>query len=236
MKEKFSSFINKIPEFSDRNFVYASYACGALVAASALFFMYEMFTTPDFGISVQWNIFRSRWFTPLFIIGFLLAIVNWGKLGHWSFKTINVYKDRYGNRREEESNDIGDATMGGCIMPLLGHFVIEPIIYACIIFYPLMCVFALVGVILPYLISLLLIALVVAIFKSNRFAMQLRCHSLILILVTLLVGGGLTWSSVIMAQAKTPQEHRVTDDDSDDLFGTTDTTETSSTEDDMFSD
>ena len=123
-----SSFIHKIPELSNRNFGYASYVCGLLITASSIFFIYEMFTTEDFGINVQWNIFTSTWFPAFFVLGLLLAIVNWGKFGHWSFKTVNVYKDRYGNRREEESSDITDTMMGGCLMPLLGHFLIEPVI------------------------------------------------------------------------------------------------------------
>lgn len=129
MKEGISSFINKIPEFSDKNFTLAGRVCGLLVAAGAGFFIYEMFTAEDFGISVQWNIFRSKWFSPLCIVGLLLAFLNWGKFGHWSFKTVNVYEDRYGNRREEESKDMGDTMMGGCLMPLIGHFIIEPVIY-----------------------------------------------------------------------------------------------------------
>lgn len=206
MKKKISSFINRIPEFSDKNFTLAGYVCGALVTMSSVFFIYEMFTTEDFGISVQWNIFKSKWFSPLCIVGLLFAILNWGKFGHWSFKTVNVYEDRHGNRHEEESNDMGDTMMGGCIMPLLGHFIIEPIIYACIIYYPLMCVFALLGIILPYAIVLVLAGIAVGVFMCGRYASSLRYHSLILLLSTILIAGGLTWVSVNMEQAKTPTE------------------------------
>lgn len=193
-----NSFSGKLPEFSDKNFIICSYVCTLLAAISVGLFIYKMFTAEDFGISVQWNIFKSAWFTPLFIVGFILAIINWGKFGSWSFKTVNVYKDRYGNKREVESTDMGDTMMGGCIMPLLGHLVIEPIIYACLIFYPLMCLFALLGLVLPYVITLLLIGIVVAIFRSGTFLTKVPGHSIILILFTLLLSVGFIWISVNM--------------------------------------
>lgn len=252
MKEKISSFINKIPEFSDKNFTLAGYVCGALVAMSAGFFVYEMFTTEDFGITVQWNIFKSKWFSPLCWVGVLLAILNWGKFGSWSFTTINVYKDRYGRRYEEESKDMGDTMMGGCLMPLIGHFIIEPVIYACIIYYPLMCVFAVLGMILPYVIALALVAIAGGVLMCGRYASALRCHSLVLLLSTILICGGLAWVSVNMEQAKTPQEQQnrmsqkqqpetskgqVVENGEDDMFGNEETNnQSSSSDDDMFND
>lgn len=252
MKEKISSFINKIPEFSDKNFTLAGYVCGVLVAVSAGFFIYEMFTTGDFGISVQWNIFRSKWFSPLCVIGLLLAILNWGKFGHWSFKTVNVYEDRYGNRREEESKDMGDTMMGGCLMPLIGHFIIEPVVYACIIYYPLMCVFAVLGIILPYVIALAFAGIAGGVLMCGRYASSWRCHSLVLLLSTILICGSLAWVSVNMEQAKTPREQQIitrqgqqpetlqeqaVEDGEDDMFGNEETSnQSSSSDDDMFND
>lgn len=247
MKEKFSSFINKIPEFSDKNFTYAGYVCGILVAMSAGFFIYEMFTAADFGISVQWNIFKSKWFSPLCWIGVLLAIINWGKFGHWSFTTINVYKDRYGNKYGEKSNDMGDTMMGGCLMPIIGHFIIEPVVYACIIYYPLMCVFALLGVVLPYVIVLALAAIAGGVFMCGRYASSLRCHSLVLLLSTIIICGGLSWVSVNMEQAKAPQEQvrtpqeqvktpqeQIIENNDDDMFGNQSSNTQPSSDDDMF--
>lgn len=243
MKEKISSFINKIPEFSDRNFTLAGYVCGALVTMSAGFFIYEMFTTEDFGISVQWNIFKSKWLTPLCWIGVLLAILNWGKFGHWSFTTINVYKDRYGNRREEESKDMGDTMMGGCLMPFIGHFIIEPIIYACIIYYPLMCIFAVLGIVLPYVIALVLVGIAGGMFLCGRYASSLRFHSLVLLFSTILICGGLSWVSVNMEQAKASQEEQIKipqeqieKNGEDDMFGNQGSETQPSSDDDMFND
>lgn len=228
-----ASFLNKIPEFSNQNFTYASYICGSLFTASSVFFIYEMFTYSDFGISIQWNIFKSAWFSPLFIVGIILAIVYWGRFGHWSSQTYNVYKDQNGKKYVEKDNDITENIFTHFMLPILGHFVIEPIIYACLIFYPLMCVFALLGFILPYVIAIFLIVIAIAMFLSSRYAIQIRYRSLILILITLLLGGGLTWASISMEQSKNPQAQYI-EEQNDDMFEDSTTNDSTSTDDDMF--
>lgn len=228
--------LNKLPNFSDTNYTYASYICGALVSASSIFFIYEMFTSTDFSIDIEWNIFKSAWFSPLFVIGFILAIVNWGKFGHWGGQPINVYEDRYGNKYKERSNDIGDNLFGHVILPLLGHFVIEPIIYACIIFYPLMCIFAILGFILPYALTMILIAISVLIFLSKNFAKTAVYRSVVLIILTVLMGGGLTWAAWSMEAGKHPASivlptesstsEKNETENNDNMFDTTDADDT----------
>ena len=223
-----TSFLGKLPDFSDRNYTYASYVCGVLVSVSSLFFIYEMFTAEDFGITVNWNIFKSAWFSPLFIVGFILAIINWGKFGHWGGQPYNVYEDGNGKKYVEKNNDITDNMFGHFILPLLGHFVIEPIIYACIIFYPLMVLFAILGIILPYAISLILIAISAGIFISKEHVSGVRYRSFVLIIATLVIAGGLTWISVNMEKAKMqtsvpePVENMF-DSNSNDMFESTET-------------
>lgn len=199
-----SSYLKRIPEFSDSNFIKASYICGGILSAIVLFFIFEMFSVDDFGISVEWNIFESAWFSILFPIGFVLAIVNWGKFGHWSMQAYDVYKDEYGRKYTKKNQDIIETMFNSIIWPLVGHFLIEPALYACIIYYPLMCVFALLDVILPYAISLLLVALSVSIFMSHRYFMQIRYRSLAIVCITIFVGGGLLWASINMEQSKHP--------------------------------
>ena len=80
MKAFFSKLINRIPEFSQKNYALASKICAGLLVAVGIFFIYEMFTVGDFGIAVNWNFFTSAWFWPLFVIGFVLAIVFWASL------------------------------------------------------------------------------------------------------------------------------------------------------------
>lgn len=227
------SFLERLPNFSDQNYVYASFVCGVLVSASSLFFIYEMFTAVDFGIEINWNIFKSAWFTPLFTVGFIFAIINWGKFWHWSGQPYNVYKDSDGKKYVEKNNDITDNMFGHFIMPLLGHFVIEPIIYACIIYYPLMLLFAILGIILPYVITLVLLAISVFVFISHKYASRIQGRSFVLILATLVIAGGLTWISLNMENAKqdTPATESV-----DDMFDSTEGVDDmfDSTEVDMF--
>lgn len=200
-----SSYLKKIPEFSDTNFIKASYICGGVLSAIVIFFIIEMFSADDFGINIEWNIFESAWFGILFPIGFVLAIVNWGKFGHWSMQAYDVYKDEYGRKYTKKNQDMIETMFNSIIWPLVGHFMIEPALYACIIYYPLMCVFAILDVLLPYVISLALLVLSVGILLSSRYFMQVRYRSLTVVCITIFVGGGLLWASINMEQSKHPQ-------------------------------
>ncbi|MBE6281993.1 MAG: hypothetical protein E7095_08065 [Bacteroides sp.] len=231
------SYLKKIPEFSDSNFIKASYVCGGILFAIVLFFIYEIFTAADFGISIEWNIFESAWFGILFPIGLVLAIVNWGKFGHWGGQPYNVYQDGYGKKYVEKNNDLIDNLFSHILLPLLGHFMIEPALYACIIYYPLMCVFALLDVILPYAISLLLLVLSVGVLMSSRYFMQMRYRSLVIVCITVFVGGGLLWASINMKQTKVSQTiatEQVNIHEEDDMFNDQDSKPVEI--DDMFND
>ena len=234
-----SSYLKKIPEFSDSNFVKASYICGGVLSAIVVFFIIEMFSADNFGLDIEWNIFESAWFGVLFPIGFILAIVNWGKFGHWSMQSYYVYKDDWGRKYTKKNNDIIDTMFNSIIWPLVGHFLIEPTIYACIIYYPLMCIFALLDALLPYIISLALIALSAGVLLSSRYFIQMRYRSLAVVCITVLVGGGLLWASIEMNQSRNPQititESAKTQENSDDdMFGEENTKPTEI--DDMFKD
>ena len=200
-----SSYLKRIPEFSDSNFVKAGYICGGILSAIVVFFIIEMFSADDFGISIEWNIFESAWFSVLFPIGFILAIINWGKFGHWSMQAYDVYKDEYGRKYAKKNYDMIETMFNSIIWPLVGHFLIEPTLYACIIYYPLMCIFAILDALLPYVISLALIALSAGILLSRRYFMQMRYRSLAVVCITILVGGGLLWASIEMNQSRNNQ-------------------------------
>lgn len=234
-----SSYLKKIPEFSDSSFVKASYICGGVLSAIVVFFIIEMFSADNFGIDVEWNIFESAWFGVLFPIGFILAIVNWGKFGHWSMQSYYVYKDDWGRKYTKKNNDIIDTMFNSIIWPLVGHFLIEPTIYACIIYYPLMCIFALLDALLPYVISLALIVLSAGVLLSSRYFIQMRYRSLAVVCITVLVGGGLLWASIEMNQSRNPQititeSAKTQENSNDDMFGEENTKPTEI--DDMFKD
>ena len=191
-----TDFLNKIPEFSERNFKYATYVSSGLIGCASLYFIYMIFTTPDFGIEVQWNMFKSMLFGPLYIIGLLLSIVYWGKFGHWSGTPIIKTYDEYGNHIKTEKNyDIIETLLWKVVFPLLGHFLIEPCAYAALIYYPIMIVVAAVAAVLNYVLALLLIGVTVCMALYGQRLTHVRCHSLIVVVATLILAGGLsTWA------------------------------------------
>lgn len=196
------SFLERIPEFSEKGYLYASYVCGGLLSAVSIFFIVEMFTVPDFGFDVQWNIFKSVWIWPLYVVGIILAIVFWGKFGHWGGQPYDVYEDSNGKKYAKRNDDITENMFGHFIMPLMGHFVIEPLVYACIIYYPVVCVFAIVGAVLPYLLTLVLIGMCAGVFMSRKYVGKVRFHSAILVLGTLIITAVLLISSISMEKSK----------------------------------
>lgn len=199
---KIKEWVNKIPEFSDKNFVLASYICAGVVGVVSLFFIYEMFTVDDFGFKVQWNIFKSVFFGPLYFFGLVMAIVWWGKFTHWSATPMIEYEDEWGNKKRKRDWDVSENMFWGILFPILGHFVIEPIIYACLVYYPLAIVFSIVGALLPYILIALLVAITAGFYLSSRHVMGIRFRSVALILAAVLVGGGLLWASVSMEMGK----------------------------------
>ena len=222
IRDWFKNLLDKVPHLSDEKMKLACYICGGLITASSIFFIYEMFTCEGFGIEANWNIFSSVFFGPLFFVGLVLAIANWGKFGHWGGKPYNVYSDGNGRERVEENNDIMDNTFYQILMPILGHFVIEPIIYACIIYYPLACVIAIFGVILPYAITIILLAICALLFVFNEHVMRLPYRTAILVLATILIAGGLTWAAVSMEQDKPKETTEYIEDIVDAIEETTD--------------
>lgn len=206
MKAFFSKLINRIPEFSQKNYALASKICAGLLVAVGIFFIYEMFTVGDFGIAVNWNFFTSAWFWPLFVIGLVLAIVFWGKFGHWGGQPYDVYEDSNGNKVAKRNDDVVENMFWHFAFPILGHFILEPIIYGCLIYYPLMCVFALLGLILPYALAVILLAIPVLFFLSEKYTQNLRFRSAILIVVTLLLNVGLGWAAMSMEMSKSPSQ------------------------------
>ena len=209
MKEKFAKILNwikdkleKFPQISDAAMPLACKICGGIVAACSLFFIYEMFTYEGFGISANWNIFTSWLCGPLYVFGLIMAIVKWGAFGHWGATPYDVYEDEYGNKKAVRNNDIVENLFAQIVLPILGHFVIEPLVYACIIYYPLMCIVALFGVVLPYALSLLLIGVCVVLIGFSKFLMNVPYRTLVLSFATLFLSVALLWASISMESKK----------------------------------
>ncbi len=209
MKDKLISFVNwikkqldKLPTFADDAMEKACKICGGIIIASSLFYIFEMFTYDDFGIKANWNIFTSWLFGPLFVVGFITAIVKWGAMGHWGGQPYDIYEDENGNKKAMRNDDLVENMYWQFMMPLLGHFVFEPIIYASIIYYPLMCIVALLGVILPFALTVILIGICAVPFLFSKQLMKLPYRSIILVAATALLAIGLTWSSINMESKK----------------------------------
>lgn len=187
-----------LPEFSDVNYRIAGYIFALLITVSGGFFIYEILADGDLTFSAEWNIFKSKLGNLCIIIGFLWAMAWWGKFTHWSRTPITKTYDGYGNlKRVEEDFDISNQLFAKFLMPLLGHFVIEPIIYGCVIYYPLQCVIALVGAIFPYVISVIIIAIMVLFWRFTSI-FQFRNHSAVLIAAGLLLSGAFSYGAYSM--------------------------------------
>ena len=68
-----------------------------------------------------------------------------------------------------------------------------------------MYVFALLGLILPYALAVILLAIPVLFFLSEKYTQNLRFRSAILIVVTLLTVG-LGWAAMSMEMGKSPSQ------------------------------
>lgn len=185
--------IEKLPEFSEKNYSIAGYVLAAIITVTGGFLVYEVITTKALTFSANWNMFNSAFGSFCIIIGFILAMVWWGKLGHYSAKPIVETRDRYGNLLERKENyDVIEQGFAKFLLPILGHFVFEPILYGAIIYYPIQCVIALVGAIFPYVLSLAVLAIIVGSWLFTRY-IQFRYRSTLLVLCGLVFSVAFGW-------------------------------------------
>ena len=182
-----------LPEFSNENYTIAGYIVASLITLSGGFFIYEVLFNSDLTFSANWNMFNSPLGNVCMCIGFVCAIVFWGKMGHWSRTPVIEYRDSSGRLvGAKEDMDVTEQGFAKILLPILGHFVFEPIIYGAIIYYPIQCVIALVGTIFPYVLSLIVLAIMVG---SWFFTPKLnfRYHSIVLVLLGVLFTIAFCW-------------------------------------------
>lgn len=193
---KLQSIIERIPEFSPKALRIVSYTALAILVTTGCFLIFEMVTTPDWTFDVEWNMFDSVLIVPLFIVGLMIAITHLGK-SHYSQDTIieTTYSD--GTKKREKSDDIMDFMLGHLIIPLLMHFVIEPLMWAAIIYYPMMCVLALISSILPYMLSLLIVGICIGLWFYPKKC-TFRGHSFALVIGTLILATVFVWGGLVL--------------------------------------
>lgn len=185
--------IKNLPDFSDKNYTIASYVIGGLITLSGLFLIYEVLIDGDVSFSAQWNIFKSPLGSICIFIGFIWAMLWWGKFTHWSATPVIETRDRSGNLlKREENYDVSEQMFAKFLMPILGHFVIEPIMYGAIIYYPLQCIIALIGAIFPYILTLLILA-IIGLCWLYAPKLQFRARSWALVLIGLIFTVAFAW-------------------------------------------
>lgn len=139
-----------------------------LVALAMIAFIMVAHATVDFHI--QWNMFHSVLRYPLLILGFLLGLGQKFEVYDYFY----VYKDRAGNvTKVEKNSDPIDGIMGGCLFPLLQYFVLYPILYAALIYYPLMALLHLFGKLFPFFI---IVVVLVSIFYFYKFLFRVAAY------------------------------------------------------------
>lgn len=175
-----------IPEFSTQNYYIAGYIVAALITISGFFLIYEALTTDLLMFKANWNMFKSPLGFICFGIGLLCSIIFWGRFGHWSRKPVIEERDSHDNLvRRYENMDIVEQLFHKLLFPILGHFIIEPLVYGALIYYPIQCVIAIVGAIFPYILSLIILCIIACAWLfTHKF--QFRYHSVVLI-----VGGAI---------------------------------------------
>ncbi len=165
------------------------YVINGLLTISGGFFIYQIIVNSDWTFAPEWNMFKSGLLgTICVIIGFILAMALWGKGGHWSSTPVIEKRDSFTGRviERKEDFDITEQLFAKVLIPLLGHFVIEPLIYGALIYYPITCVIWLVGSIFPYLLSLLILGIVIAawLFSNNMAENNIVVYSIIVVFLS----------------------------------------------------
>lgn len=239
--------MKELPEFSQRNYNFAGYIVGTAITCSGVLLIYQILFHADITFSANWNMFDSVLMWPLYIIGLLVMFANWNT---FSFSYDTYDKITYGDGHTEVKRnwDIIEWMMGHVIAPVLGRFVLVPIIIAALIYYPLMCIVHLVGSIFPYILSLIVVAIIGFSWMFTRW-FQFRYHSWVLVLVGIVFTAAFSWGGYAISHteeggtiqmiADMTQQGGSSDEfseggssaaSSDDVFGDSETSSTSETD------
>ena len=194
--------LEKLPEFSDKHYPLAGYIAAGAITLTGLFFIYEMFATDALTFKAQWNMFKSPLGSLCYFIGLVCAIVWWGKFGHWSSTPVTETRDRFTGEliKREENYDVMEQGFAKILMPILGHFVIEPLVYGALIYYPIQCIIAVLGAIFPYVLTLIVLAIIASAWMYTR-VVQIRYRSAILVFCGLLFTVAFGWGAIAMKNA-----------------------------------
>lgn len=173
--------IKNIPEFSNKTYSVVGTIFALTITVSGGFLIYEIVTSDALTLEPEWNMFKSSLGNLCMFIGLICAIIFWGKFMHWTQIPLVGHRDSFGNWVWKENMDITEQILCKFMMPFIGHFIIEPIIYGAIIYYPLQLVIALVGIIFPYVVALLILGAIVFGWMFTE-KVNARYHSVMVVL------------------------------------------------------
>lgn len=176
------------------------YALTAVVCSLAtIFACWKICTAPiDWGWKIDWNCFHyPTFYGTLCVIGFFLQFMK----GHWIHTSTEEYIETRDARTNElisreKNNDVLSVLFNSVVWPLVSHLILIPMAIGAAIFYVLMGLVALVGILTPYILSLLLVALTVwlLIALHNRGESEKRYVWLAVTLLFLCsLGGGICY-------------------------------------------
>lgn len=196
----------KLPEFSEKNYPIAGYIVAAIITLTGGFLIYEVLISDALTFKAQWNMFKSSFGSLCCFIGFIWAMLWWGKFTHWSSTPIIETRDRYGNvLKREENYDVMEQSFSKLLMPLIGHFILEPIMYGAIIYYPIQCIIALVGAIFPYILSIIVLVIIVGSWLFTHYV-QCRYRSTLLVLCGILFSLAFGWGGYVIMNSMSESE------------------------------
>lgn len=196
-----SNHVERHPIRTDNTYNIVGYVVATIISFAGGVFIYEIIANSSLTFEAQWNMFKSPLGNICIGIGFLMAIIWWGKFTHWSARPVIETRDSWGNVIERKENyDITEQMFAKFLLPMLGHFVIEPLIYGALIYYPLQCIIAVVGSIFPYILSLLILGIIILFWRFTRL-FHFRYQILTLIIAGILFSGAFVWGSIAIDES-----------------------------------
>ena len=111
--------LEKLPEFSNSKYIIVGYVVAAIITVSGGFFVYEILSSDALTFSAQWNMFKSPLGSLCIFVGFVWAMLWWGKFTHWSSTPVIETRDRYSGKvlKREENYDVMEQGFAKIIMP-----------------------------------------------------------------------------------------------------------------------
>ena len=134
-----------------------AYIASCILTVSGGIFIYEILRNTDLSFSPNWNMFESLLIWPLFIMGIIFMLAHWNAFNGIGGDPYEVITTWDGTKYVRRNWDIAEVLFAKVFLPFLGRFVIIPLMFSAMIFYPLMCIVWVVGSAFPYIISFLIV-------------------------------------------------------------------------------